>query len=71
MPGVSKVRQVVAYTQGRVPVIGSGAITAPEEAIALLEAGATLVEVAQGVPSKGIATAKRILKAIEKSNQKQ
>ena len=71
VPGVSKVRQVVAYTQGRVPVIGSGAITAPEDAIALLEAGATLVEVAQGVPSKGIATAKRILKAIEKSNQKQ
>ena len=69
-PGVSKVRQVVAYTKGRIPVIGSGAIAAPEDAIALLDAGATLIEVAQGLPSKGYSTSKRILKAIEKSKQK-
>lgn len=69
-PGISKVRQVVTYTKGRIPVIGSGAITAPEDAIALLDAGATLIEVAQGIPSKGYSTSKRILKAIEKSKQK-
>ena len=68
-PGISKVRQVVTYTKGRIPVIGSGAMTVPEDATALLEAGATLVEVAQGIPSKGNSTSKRILKAIEKSKQ--
>ena len=63
-PGVAKVRFCVEYTQNRLPVIGSGAISSSEEALALLQAGAVLVEVAQGIRNKGRQTAKRLLKAI-------
>ena len=66
-PGLAKVRFCVEYTRNRLPVIGSGAITAPDEVLALLQAGASLVEVAQGVPGKPRQTAKRLLKAIEQS----
>ena len=64
-PGIAKVRFCVAYTKNRIPIIGSGAITTPQEAIALLQAGASLVEVAQGLQDKGLLTAKRLLEAID------
>ena len=64
-PGIAKVRFCAEYTQKRIPVIGSGAVTTPEEAIALLQAGASLIEVAQGIRNKGRQTAKRLLKAID------
>ena len=67
-PGVSKVRFCVEYTKNRLPVIGSGAVTTPEEAIALLEAGASLIEVAHGLKNKGLSTAKRLLQAIDNSS---
>ena len=66
-PGIAKVRFCVEYTQGRIPIIGSGAVSTPEEAIGLLQAGATLIEVAQGIRSNGFQTAKRLLKAIDNS----
>ena len=59
------VRKSVAYTKGRLPVVGSGAITVPEDAVALLQAGASLVEVAQGIPAHPAATSKRLLAAID------
>ena len=65
-PGVGKVRFCSTYTQNRIPIIGSGAVSTPEEALALLEAGASLVEVAQGVRNKPRQSAKRLLKAIDK-----
>ena len=65
VPGVSKVRFCTEYTQNRLPVIGSGAVSTPEEALALLEAGASLLEVAQGIRNKPRQTAKRLLKAID------
>lgn len=64
-PGVSKVRFCVTHSRNRIPVIGSGAVTSTEEALALLEAGASLIEVAQGIPNKPRQTAKRLLKAID------
>ena len=64
-PGVDKVRFCTSHAQNRIPVVGSGAVTSPEEALALLEAGASLVEVAQGIPYKPRQTAKRLLKAID------
>ena len=64
-PGIAKVRFCAEYTQKRIPIIGSGAVTTPEEAIALLQAGASLIEVAQGIRNKGRQTAKRLLKAID------
>jgi dihydroorotate dehydrogenase len=68
-PGVSKVRFCVDYTRHRIPVIGSGAVSSPEEALALLEAGATLIEVAQGIRNKPRQTVNRLLKAIDQPSQ--
>lgn len=64
-PGVAKVRFCTEYTQNRLPVIGSGAVSTPEEALKLLQAGACLIEVAQGIRNKGRQTAKLLLKAID------
>ena len=64
-PGISKVRFCTGYTKGRLPVIGSGAVSTTEEALELLQAGATLVEVAQGLRNRVRKTAKIILKAID------
>lgn len=64
-PGISKVRFCAEYTKNRLPVIGSGAVTTTEEAIALLQAGASLIEVAHGLRNKGLSSAKRLLQAID------
>ena len=68
-PGVSKVRFCVEYTNKRLPVIGAGAVTSGQEAVALLQAGASLIEVAQGIPNKPRETVKRLLKAIDQPSQ--
>ncbi|MBQ9193055.1 MAG: hypothetical protein IJ156_04980 [Bacteroidales bacterium] len=65
MPGIRMVRQAAEYAKGRLPVIGSGAVTTQDAAIGLLQAGACLVEVAQGLPLRTYSTAKRLLEAID------
>ncbi len=64
-PGIRMVKQAADYTKGRLPIIGSGAITTTEAAIALLESGACLIEVAQGLEKNTCSTAKRLLEAID------
>ena len=64
-PGIAKVRFCTEYMQKRIPVIGSGAVSTPEEALGLLDAGASLIEVAQGIRNQGFQTAKILLKAID------
>lgn len=64
-PGIAKVRFCAEYTKNRLPIIGSGAITTPEEAIGLLQAGASLVEVAHGLKNRGLSSARRLLQAID------
>ena len=64
-PGISKVRFCAEYTKNRLPIIGSGAVSTTEEAIALLQAGASLIEVAHGLRNKGLSSAKRLLQAID------
>lgn len=68
-PGVDKVRFCCTYTKGRLPIIGSGAIATAAEAVSLIQAGASLVEVAQGLRGKVRSTAKILLKAIENATQ--
>ena len=68
-PGLAKVRFCAEYTSNRFPIIGSGAITSPEEALSLLHAGACLIEVAQGIPARPRSTAKSLLKAIDQPTQ--
>lgn len=65
-PGATKVRFCAEYTKRHLPIVGSGAITMPEEAIELMRAGAVLIEVGQG---KGPATAKQLLQAIDTPTQ--
>ena len=67
VPGIAKVKFCTEYTQNRIPIIGSGAVSTPEEALGLLQAGASLIEVAQGIRNKGLQTAKLLLKAIDHS----
>ena len=68
-PGIAKVRFCADYCQNRLPIIGAGAITSADDAISLLQAGASLVEMAQGIPNRPRQTAKRILKAIDQPSQ--
>ena len=68
-PGVSKVRFCAEYTRNRIPIVGSGAVTSTDEALALLQAGASLVEVAQGIRNKPRLSAKLLLKAIDQPSQ--
>lgn len=65
-PGVGKVRFCVSYSKGHLPVIGSGAITTPQEAVEMMEAGASLIEVCQGLPGHTRSTAKLLLQALDK-----
>ena len=64
-PGIAKVRFCAEYTKNRLPITGSGAITTTDEAIALLQAGASLIEVAHGLKNTGLSSAKRLLQAID------
>ena len=68
-PGIRMVKQATEYTKGRLPVIGSGAVTTPEAAVALLQSGACLVEVAQGLKKNTWSTAKRLLEVIDNPYQ--
>ena len=65
--GLRKVQQVVGLTQSRLPVIGSGTGSSPSEAIEMLQAGACLIEIAQGIPGHRRTTTRRILQALEKT----
>ena len=68
--GLRKVQQVVGLTRGRLPVVGSGTGSSPSEVIEMLQAGARLIEIAQGIPGHRRTTTRRILQALEKSQTK-
>lgn len=69
-PSITLVQETVRHTKGRLPVVGAGAIQSPQEAAALLDAGASLVEVAQGIPFHCRSTARRILQALDNTPKK-
>ena len=58
--GIVRVRNILDLTQKRIPVIGS--TDNQEEALQILEAGASLVEI-----NAGLLSAKKIIKILEKS----
>ena len=58
------IRYVFGKTAGKLPIIGVGGITSPEDAIEKLEAGASLVQIYTGFIYEGPALVKRINKAI-------
>ncbi len=53
-------------TNGLLPIIGVGGIMSPEDAIEMLDAGASLVEICTGFVYEGPGLVKRILKGLRK-----
>ncbi|MDY6444894.1 MAG: hypothetical protein SPK76_07725, partial [Bacteroidales bacterium] len=50
---IEQIRHIVEYTSGRLPVISNHAIETPEQAAEALEAGASLIEVRDGLVRQG------------------
>ena len=59
------VRYVHTKSEGKLPIIGVGGIMSPEQAKAMLDAGASLVEVYTGFIYEGPALVKNIIKHLE------
>lgn len=68
-PLTERSREMVRYihqkTEGRLPIIGVGGVMSVEDAVAMLEAGASLVQVYSGMIYEGPGLMKRICKRLE------
>ena len=62
------VRYIHTKSEGRLPIIGVGGIMSGEEAQAMMDAGASLVEIYSGFIYEGPGLVKKILTHLEKSN---
>ena len=62
------VRYIHTKSEGRLPIIGVGGIMSGEEAKAMMDAGASLVEIYSGFIYEGPGLVKKILTHLEKSN---
>ena len=62
------VRYINEKTSGKLPIVGVGGIMSPADAQAMLDAGASLVELYSGFIYEGPELVKKILKHLE--NQK-
>ena len=59
------VRYIHTRTEGKLPIIGVGGIMSEEQAKAMIDAGASLVEIYSGFVYEGPALVKRIIKSLE------
>lgn len=59
------VKYIHQYTKGRLPIVGVGGIMGPAEAKAMLDAGASLIEICTGFIYEGPSAVKRILKSLK------
>ena len=59
------VKYIHEKSEGRLPIIGVGGIMSPEDAQAMLDAGASLVEIYSGFIFEGPGLVKRIIKHLE------
>lgn len=59
------VRYIHEKSEGRLPIVGVGGIMSPEDAQAMLAAGASLVEIYSGFVYEGPALVKRIIRYLE------
>ena len=64
---ISAIRHIVEFTKGRLPVVGCGGIMKPEDAKAMLDAGASLVEIYSGIIYEGPGLVKRTLNYLEEN----
>lgn len=63
------VKYIHSKTQGKLPIIGVGGIMSEEQAKAMLDAGASLVEIYSGFIYEGPALIKRIIKYLENTKK--
>lgn len=63
------VRYIHEKSEGRLPIIGVGGIMSPEDAKAMLDAGASLVEIYSGFIYEGPSLIKRIIRYLETFTQ--
>ena len=63
------VKYVHTRSEGKLPIIGVGGIMSPEQAKAMLDAGASLIELYSGFIYEGPALIKNILKYLENSEK--
>ena len=63
------VRYIHARTEGKLPIIGVGGIMSAEDAQAMIDAGASLVEIYSGFIYEGPALVKKIIKHLENSTK--
>jgi dihydroorotate dehydrogenase len=59
------VRYIHEKSEGRLPIVGVGGIMSPADAKAMLDAGASLVEIYSGFIYEGPGLVKRIIKHLE------
>ncbi|MFA5444631.1 MAG: quinone-dependent dihydroorotate dehydrogenase [Bacteroidales bacterium] len=64
---LSIIRYIHAKTDGNLPVIGVGGIMSPEDAVEMLKAGASLIQVYSGFIYEGPGIVRKILKHINKN----
>ena len=62
---LERVRYIHGKTEGKLPIIGVGGIMSEEQAKAMIDAGASLVEIYSGFIYEGPALVKRIIKHLE------
>ena len=60
------VRYIHEKSEGRLPIVGVGGIMSPADAKAMLDAGASLVEIYSGFIYEGPSLVKKILRHLEK-----
>ena len=60
------VRYIHEKSEGKLPIVGVGGIMSPEDAKAMIDAGASLVEIYSGFIYEGPALVKKIIKHLEK-----
>ncbi len=63
------VKYIHEKSAGKLPIIGVGGIMSPEDAQAMLDAGASLVEIYSGFVYEGPGLIKRIIKHLENANK--
>ena len=63
------VKYIHGKTEGKLPIIGVGGIMSEEQAKAMIDAGASLVEIYTGFIYEGLGLVKRIIKHLENSNK--
>ncbi len=67
---LATVRKIYAMTEGKMPIVAVGGIMTTDDALAMLDAGASLVQVYSGLIYQGPSFPKKINKAILKRERK-